>query len=342
MTELQQLLPLIRSRITRSNGKGSMNEENTKATLVEPVLRALGWDAEDIDEVVREYKTKKADKPVDYALLLALRKPLLFVEAKALGQNLIDRKWTNQIMGYASVAGVRWIVLTDGDEWRIYNSHAAVPVDEKLFRSVRISDTSSSAEQTLELLSKEQMAGNRIEFIWNIQFVDKRVKSAITDAFGSEPDGVLVRLIRKRYPTLTPSEIKSSLGRAHLGIEFPEVIEPPPPPPPPPPPGNRVTLFVLIKAGLIKPPLTLERTYKGTLCKAVLSVDGRITYAGEEFSSPSAAGARARQKVLSCEKPPATNGWIFWQFRRDDGKLANIDELAKLYSKTSTKHEANK
>ena len=38
-------------------------------------------------------------------------------------------------MGYAIVAGVEWVVLTDGNEYRIYNTHAPVPVAEKLFHS---------------------------------------------------------------------------------------------------------------------------------------------------------------------------------------------------------------
>ena len=101
MVDLAEVLAQIRDRITRHQGARVMNEQNTKAALVEPVLRALGWSVEDVDEVVHEYKRKKADNPVDYALLI-LRTPRLFVEVKALGKNLDDRKWANQIMGYAS------------------------------------------------------------------------------------------------------------------------------------------------------------------------------------------------------------------------------------------------
>jgi hypothetical protein len=46
------------------------------------VLRALGWDVEDVEEVAREYKGKKQDKPVDYALLV-MREPRLFVDRRA-------------------------------------------------------------------------------------------------------------------------------------------------------------------------------------------------------------------------------------------------------------------
>ena len=54
--------------------------------------------------------------------------------------------------------GVKWCVLTNGDEYRIYNSHAEVDVDEKLFRKVRISDGEPKfIIDTLVLLSKDKM-----------------------------------------------------------------------------------------------------------------------------------------------------------------------------------------
>jgi hypothetical protein len=54
-----------------------------------------------------------------------------------LGENLDDRRWAGQIMGYAHVAGVKWVVLTDGDEYRLYNAYAEGPVEDKIFRKFR-------------------------------------------------------------------------------------------------------------------------------------------------------------------------------------------------------------
>ena len=90
MYSSSELLTRIRERIGRLRSSG-LDEQNTKAALIEPVLRALGWDIEDVDEVRREYRRKGADNPVDYALLI-LRAPRLFIEAKAVGQNLDDRR----------------------------------------------------------------------------------------------------------------------------------------------------------------------------------------------------------------------------------------------------------
>ena len=86
MNDLGSVLTNVRARIAKFGGQ-TIGEENTKHALIEPVLRALGWDLEDLDEVRCEYKLKQADNPVDYALFVhgGLR---LFVEAKALGENL--------------------------------------------------------------------------------------------------------------------------------------------------------------------------------------------------------------------------------------------------------------
>jgi hypothetical protein len=48
MTTLARTIEGIRARNQRA-GKKLLNEQNSKATLIEPVLRALGWDVEDIE-----------------------------------------------------------------------------------------------------------------------------------------------------------------------------------------------------------------------------------------------------------------------------------------------------
>jgi hypothetical protein len=82
-----------------------LGEQNTKASLIEPIIEALGWDIRDPDEVHREYRRRGTDNPVDYALV-EQRAPRLFIEAKGLDENLDDPRWANQIIAYATVAGV--------------------------------------------------------------------------------------------------------------------------------------------------------------------------------------------------------------------------------------------
>jgi hypothetical protein len=53
-----------------TGGRGALYEQNTKVDLTRPLLRALGWNVEDLDEVQRECKVKRGGKHVDCALLL--------------------------------------------------------------------------------------------------------------------------------------------------------------------------------------------------------------------------------------------------------------------------------
>jgi hypothetical protein len=119
------------------------------------------------------------------------------------------------------VSRVGWVVLTDGNEYRLYNSHATVPIEEKLFRSVRIGDDPAIAVETLALLSKERMQENEIDVLWKAHFVDRQVKSGVRDLFSPAPDSSVIRLVSKKVPTLSPKEIRASLQRASITFDFP-------------------------------------------------------------------------------------------------------------------------
>ena len=327
MSELSEAVGKVRRKIARYRGK-RVNEQDTKATLIQPILRALGWDVEDIEEVQREYKRKPRDKPVDYALLL-LRAPRLFIEAKALGQDLDDRRWANQIMGYASVAGVQWVVITNGDEYRIYNACAAVPVEEKLFRTVRITDEGSSVEETLALLSKERIRENEIEVLWRAHFVDRQVRAVLEKLF-DVPDPLLVRLVKKGVKDLPRKDVVASLRRLRVQFDFP--VEPPPPPVEPP--GKRspkVSLSDLIRVGLLKPPLKLTKCYKGHDLEAELLTSGKVKCQGNIYESCSMAASVARSIVAG--RRVNANGWKFWRCRDNHGELVRLEALRQEFLK---------
>lgn len=351
---------VLRKRIQQIRERNEIiGEENTKATLIDPLLAALGWDLHDIDEVRREYRRKPQNNPVDYALFLN-RTECLFIEAKSLEKDLSDHKWAAQNLSYATAAGVQWCVLTNGDEYRIYNAHAPMPVEEKLFRSVRVSETDPEyVISTLSLLSKEQMRGSLLEEMWNAHFVDRRVQQAIENLLADE-DGALVRAIRKKAGALSAAAIRASLKRAKIRIDFPI---------PPTIRGSttvkpdeadarkkklqasrseaakkpwetvrftaEASLENLIGAGLIRPPLQIEQDYKGKHLVGVIRQDGKVEFGGETYHSLSTAGGMARKTVIGSppDQPfPRTNGWTFWKYRdAATGELRELDFLRKQY-----------
>ncbi len=338
---LSFVLAQLRERIGKIQRRGQIiGEQNTKAVLIEPLLSALGWNLIDLSEVIREYKCKPQDRPVDYALFI-LRSPSLFVEAKDLRADLSDRKWVSQILSYATVAGVEWCVLTNGDEYRLYNAHAPVEVEEKLFRIVRISELSQDeyALRTLDLLTKDKMGEKRIDALWKAHFVDRHVKLALERILTSESRN-LVRWIHKRRPELSPSEIRESLKRADIQVEFPLITPHFPQAEHPEPESKRLTTLVihvsdLIEVGLINAPLELEKQYKGVRLVATVLQDGRIMFDGQSYNSLSTAAGMARESVIGAprgRKYPQTNGWTFWKYRDPEtGDLKDIDVLRKAY-----------
>ncbi len=331
-----------------------LGEENTKAALIEPIIEALGWDHRDPDEVHREFKPTSKDCPVDYALKL-LRKPRLFVEAKGLGEVLSDRKWVAQVLGYAIVAGVKWCVLSDGNEYRFYNATAPVDAEEKLFCVIKLSDEDlDSTVKILSLISQGNVEKNILDVLWNAHFVDRRVKRALQDMFANSAPG-LIRLIRKMTPDMGPKEIGESLRRLDLQVEslspMPESglcgqsapaseeqrtqRKPRPVSEPNRPrlkkPFIGVSLKDVIGAGLLKAPLKLTVHYKRHALEADLLPDGTVTFQGKNYPSSSTAAEMARGTITG--RPMHTNGWVFWKYRDDGGKLVLLDTARQEYLK---------
>ena len=345
MASLPEALSEIRDRILKYKGR-RINEENTKAILIDPVLRALGWNLEDLEEVQREYKVKRRDRPMDYALFRD-REPVLIVEAKALREDAADRRWAQQIMGYATVAGVPWVLLTNGAEYRLYNALAPVPVDRKLFRSAKLLDQPEETLELLSLIEKSRMGERDLDQLWQAYYVDQEVRAVIEDLFTpGAPDNSAINLVRKRVKNLSTKDVKASLTRMRIELDFPQlqitgvkktVTKPTPPPKDPvkvSPKFMDASIKDLIEAGLIHPPLELEKTYRGNRLTARIERDGTASFGGKNYEAISAAAGEARKTIVGTppgKKYPATNGWTFWQFKDSDGQLREIDFLRQRY-----------
>lgn len=223
MTSLIETIHAVAARIIDYRERRvRLTESDTIRVLVLPVLKALGWDLHDVEEVRSEYRHMASDNPVDYALFLHAA-PALFVEAKALGMSLDDRKPLIQTLNYANAAGVDWCALTNGSEWRIYKVHAPVAAEEKLFLTVRLDDQRSTLDATapiLSLLSKDRLQARAIDALWSEWRVDRQVEAALEDISG---DDAFIRMVTKRIPGLTSGDVRASLRRAGLRTFYPKI-----------------------------------------------------------------------------------------------------------------------
>ncbi len=98
LQELIEEIERLRSSIS-DDGTSFTNETSTRVSLVDPLLRILGWNPEDPRRVRLEYDV--AGNKIDYALLQEDETPWAGIEAKKLGENLIayrDKMVTDSIL----------------------------------------------------------------------------------------------------------------------------------------------------------------------------------------------------------------------------------------------------
>jgi hypothetical protein len=213
----------IADRIPGLRQQGArISEQDTIRVLITPALQALGWDIHDIEEVRNEYRHNAAHNPVDYALFLN-RSPVLFVEAKPLAHSLDDPRWVLQTLSYAHGAGVDWCALTNGVEWRIYKVLAQGEADRKLFATVTIDNPGAldDAARVLGLLGRENMRARAIDDLWQAWHVDRQVKEILEQVL---EDDAFAGLIRRRAPNLALAEIRRSLRRANITVNYPNMF----------------------------------------------------------------------------------------------------------------------
>ena len=96
-----------------------------------------------------------------------------------------------------------------------------------------------------------------------------------------------------------------------------------------------VMVIGLIRAGTIRPPLALERRYLDRRFTARVEMDGTVSCDGRRFSTLSAAASHARSSCIDgtdlTSVDLSSNGWNFWQFRDENGKLQSISRLRRRY-----------
>ncbi|AJC71898.1 MAG: type I restriction enzyme HsdR N-terminal domain-containing protein [Thermococcus sp.] len=91
------------------------NEEAVKQHLIGEIMRALGWEWDNPEEVRPESRTEEGR--ADYALILG-GEIVAYVEAKNLGVNIEKREEPlRQLAKYCFNTGVRYGILTNGAVW---------------------------------------------------------------------------------------------------------------------------------------------------------------------------------------------------------------------------------
>ena len=158
LDDLVTTIDTIKNRIAKHQGSLAANETRTRQVLVDPLLRALGWNVEDPDQVELEYDIR--GKRADYALVVN-SKPVAVIEAKRLGLPLVDDN-TLQVMNYANTAGIDYMVVTNGNEWNMYSVFERGTIEDRVIMQLKMEQLSShiNALQSLSMWRTNLSSGS--------------------------------------------------------------------------------------------------------------------------------------------------------------------------------------
>ena len=114
------------------------DEEAVRTHIVLRLLEPLKWPRFKPQIIQREYPIKRLK--VDFALCHPASKPIIFIEAKKVGN--INENGEEQLFQYAFNQGVPIVVLTDGREWRFYYPRGDGDIRDRLVYKVDMLETS--------------------------------------------------------------------------------------------------------------------------------------------------------------------------------------------------------
>jgi hypothetical protein len=168
------------------------SEAATLFRIIDPLLLAMGYSPLEIEPESSVSQWQRPDRTI-----LPGTEHEWYLEAKAWGVSLDDEKHLQQATNYAHSRGQRWVVLTNGQVWRIYDDHiTGLRPAERLVAEARL-DRVSDLEQLLRAVSKPTVVSGGLG-----QFaLRSRVSAILTRSLkdeGSEAIRALWGVIRRQ------------------------------------------------------------------------------------------------------------------------------------------------
>ncbi|HET6444384.1 MAG TPA: type I restriction endonuclease, partial [candidate division Zixibacteria bacterium] len=202
-------------------------EEATKNALVMPFINLLGYDvfnpAEVVPELTADIGMKKGEK-VDYAIMVG-GEPVIAFECKKVGTNLNDVHASQLYRYFSALKSVRFGILTDGVEYKIYSDLDALNrMDDRPFFVFDILDYQEREVAELKKFTKsafdlEEILATASE----LKYTDA-IKRIISNEFDNPSDdfvtflakqvysGRMTQLVREQFIEITQKALRRFLN----------------------------------------------------------------------------------------------------------------------------------
>ena len=153
LASLTRTIESVQEAIRRDGRTIGPNETRTRNTLIDPLLKALGWADPSVltQEYVVNYQEYAKNRAIgnksfrprlaDYALHQQDNpgRLIAFIEAKKMRDDLTDGD-RDQVLGYAKERNVQHFILTNGDQWELYEKGKPRPICTLSIRNQQASE----------------------------------------------------------------------------------------------------------------------------------------------------------------------------------------------------------
>jgi len=132
------------------------NEANTRSWIIRPLLEQCGYNRYEISEEEHNGNNQFPDYTI-----LPNTPHTWYLEAKSWTHTLHTHD-ANQALNYANTQGKRWVVLSNGRIWQLYDGHlVAVPTPQRLMSVARL-EHPGELEAFLKALHKPSLVSNGV------------------------------------------------------------------------------------------------------------------------------------------------------------------------------------
>ncbi|MBA7580992.1 hypothetical protein ES708_22891 [subsurface metagenome] len=156
MADLKGTIEILIEKMKKYRSLYERNEMATRGQIIEPILKGLGWNIENPEEIQPNVSFEEGVP--DYSLLRD-DKNILFIEAKKLAIDIEQKKVIRQLAKYCFGEGMKYGVLTNGAIWLLFRAfQEGTTIAERIIWKTDIeNDEITATIRRLNTISKENI-----------------------------------------------------------------------------------------------------------------------------------------------------------------------------------------
>lgn len=222
MDERQRKQQIIEEVLNLMDGGQKPSEGDTCSKAIERLLRKVsGYDYPDY---LVQAQGEGGTYP-DY-VMLPRTDYTWFLEAKVWRLPLSDSH-AGQAVSYANNNGGRWVVLTNGYEWRLYDNAVPTGLQGKLVLTAKLSSPIDEVLEFFHIISKESMMSGHIARVVDKILLKRELDEQLSDRNSVVVKAVVKALKQKGVSNVTAEQVVDYFASKRKVVSSP--ISPPPP-----------------------------------------------------------------------------------------------------------------